>query len=246
MMPFAAMRLRSGGIAPTDPNYSSVALLLHGDGADGGTTFTDNSPTPKTVTPSSGTTTSNTRVKFGPTSMGFSSSAPSEKLTIPHSADLAPTGDFTVETWLYLSSSSGVGQRIIVWKSVSTGHTPYAMRLTTASKVQCFASNAAGSALAINMTGSTTVTTGSWHHIALTRSGSTYRLFIDGVLDASGTNAEAGYVNAAHSVVIGNSSDDLFPIGGEGTAWMDDFRITNGVGRYTANFTPPTAPFPNS
>jgi len=246
MMPFAAMRMRQGAVGPPDPSYSSVALLLHCDGTNGGTTFTDNSPTPKTVTPTI-CTTSTTQVKYGTTSCAFPSSNPTEKLSIPHSADLAPTGDFTVEMWVYLTGTAGIQLRALIWKSVSSGHTPYAMRLTASvsPKIQVFASNAAGSSFAINMTGSITITTGSWHHIALTRSGSSYRLFVDGVLDVSGTNAGVGYVNAAHPVVIGNTTDDLYPLGSEGPAFQDDIRITNGVARYTANFTPPTAAFPN-
>lgn len=236
-------RFGGGGGGATDPLYSSVALLLHMDGSNGGTTFTDNSPTPKTVTPTA-VTTSTAQAKFGISSALFPAASSTEKLTIPHSSDLAPTGDFCVEMWVRLSSASS--QRALIWKSVSTGHTTYAMRLTTGSQVQCFASNAAGSAFQINMTGSITVnTSGTWQHIAFDRNGSNYRLFIHGVLDTSASSAGAGYVNAAHSVTIGNVTDNSLPLGVGGDSYIDDVRITT-ASRYTASFTPPSSPFPNS
>lgn len=228
-----------------DPNYSLRALGLHCDGSNGGTTFTDNSPTPKTVTPTI-CTTSTTQAKFGATSCYFPTSQPTEKLVIPHSADLAPLGDFTVAMWVYLTASTGAANRNLIWKSVATGHTPYGMRITTSNVVQCFASNAAGSSLVINFTGAITITTGAWHHIAFTRSGSTYRLFIDGVLDNTGSNSDTGYVNAAHSVHIGNVSDSSVPLGGQGDAFLDDILIYDGVALWTSGFTPPTATFADS
>lgn len=229
--------------SPTDPQFASVALLLHMDGSNGGTTFTDNSPTPKTVTPTI-VTTSTAQAKFGVSSALFPAASATQKLTIPHSADLAPTGDFCVEMWVRLGASAS--QRALIWKSVSTGHTTYAMRLTTSNTVQCFASNAAGSAFQINMTGAIVVnTSGSWVHIAFDRNGSNYRLFVGGVLDTSATSAGAGYVNAAHSVTIGNVTDNTLPVGAGADSYIDDVRITT-ASRYTANFTPPSLPFPNS
>lgn len=235
---------RFGGGGATDPLYASVALLLHCDGSNGGTTFTDNSPTPKTVTPTA-CTTSTAQAKFGISSALFPQASSTQKLTIPHSADLAPTGDFCVEMWVRLGAAAA--QRALIWKSVSTGHTTYAMRLTTTNTVQCFASNAAGSAFQINMTGTTAVnTSGTWQHIAFDRNGSNYRLFIQGVLDTSASSAGAGYVNAAHSVTIGNVTDNTLPIGtGGNDSYIDDIRITT-ASRYTSNFTPPSSPFPNS
>lgn len=237
-------RFGSGGGA-TDPYFSQRALGLHCDGSNGGTTFTDNSPTPKTVTPTLSTT-STAQAKFGVSSCSFATSGASVKLTIPHSADLAPTGDFTVDFFVRLGAA--VSQRILIYKSISSGHTPYGLRLTTANRIQLFVSNAAGSAFAINMTGTTALnTSGVWQHIALTRSGSNYYLFIDGVVELTGSYAGAGYVNASHPVVIGNTTDDLYPInGGANPNYMDDIRIYNGVALWTANFTPPTSPFPNS
>lgn len=236
---------RFGGGGGTDPNFANVALLLHMDGSNGGTTFTDNSPTPKTVTPTL-TTTSTAQAKFGVSSAFFATTGSSVKLTIPHAADLAPTGDFTVEFFLRLGA--GAAQRILIYKSISSGHTPYGMRLTTGNRIQLFVSNAAGSAFAINTTGATVLNTaGAWQHIALSRNGSAYNLYIDGVVEISASYAGAGYVNATHPVVLGNTTDDLYPInGGANNNYMDEVRITNAVGRYPSAFTPPSLPFPNS
>lgn len=244
MKPIQVMRLSN---TVRDSTFANNALLLQCDGSNGGILFPDNSPTPNVVTPTI-CTTSTTQAKFGPSSCFFPSANPTEKLLIPHSAALSPLGDFTVEFFLYLTASLGSAFRALIWKSVSSGHTPYAMRLVASSspRITMFASNTAGSALAVNATGGIVLSHNAWTHVAMTRSGSTYRLFIGGVLDATGTNAGAGYFNAAHSVCIGNVSDNIYPLGFEGNAFMDAIRIKDGVALYTANFTPPSRSFPNS
>jgi len=55
--------------AATDPNFSDVALLLHMDGSDGGSTFTDNSSFNHTVTANGSSNTSTDQVKFGTASL---------------------------------------------------------------------------------------------------------------------------------------------------------------------------------
>jgi hypothetical protein len=85
--------------------------------------------------------------------------------------------------------------------------------------------------------GSSNVADGSWHHIAICRSGSTCRLFVDGTQEASGSNS----VNYdAQPTFIGafGASDGYF------NGYIDDLRVTKGLARYTSNFTPPTAAFP--
>ena len=57
-----------------DSSYASVSLLLHGDGADGSTTFTDNSPTPKTMTVVGNAKISTAQSKFGGAAMYFAAS----------------------------------------------------------------------------------------------------------------------------------------------------------------------------
>ena len=89
---------------------------------------------------------------------------------------------------------------------------------------------------------------GLWKHIAVTRSGDTLRCFIDGVQTYSGTGS-ANY-RSPHPVFVGfnGTSGGVWPDGtrtGACHGYVDELRITSGGARYTSNFTPPTAPFPN-
>lgn len=82
-----------------------------------------------------------------------------------------------------------------------------------------------------------TVVPGRWYHLALTRQGSTYRMFVDGVMSTSAN----GYRRAAGAkdVFIGNSRRG-FVDGHDGD--IDGLRVTRGWARYTAAFTPPDSP----
>lgn len=81
----------------------------------------------------------------------------------------------------------------------------------------------------------------TWTHIALCRSGSSTRLFLDGVQTGSTYTDTNNYLGPANRPVIGASGLSL---GGSAlNGYIDDLRITK-FARYTANFTPPTAAFP--
>ena len=82
----------------------------------------------------------------------------------------------------------------------------------------------------------------TWVHVALTRQGNTLRAFWGGTqVGADGTFSGSIYINSA-DLFIGALRDG----NGSYDGWIDEFRLTVGVARYTANFTPPTAPFPNA
>ena len=74
-----------------------------------------------------------------------------------------------------------------------------------------------------------------WHHYALSREGGTFRLFIDGVLVDTKTNASAITFEGA---TIGNIASYEY----KWTGYIDELRIIRGMALYTADFTPPTAP----
>ena len=80
---------------------------------------------------------------------------------------------------------------------------------------------------------------GTCYHIAVSRSGTSLKLFIDGVEKASATNS-SNFSNATNVLGIGALRDTgQYPLNG----YIDDLRITKGVARYTANFTAPTNNF---
>jgi hypothetical protein len=84
-----------------------------------------------------------------------------------------------------------------------------------------------------------------WQHLAVSKDGSTFRLFINGVLVNSATSAQS--ISASTTNFLIGTYPDIagLPAGNNYNGFLDDFRITLGVARYTANFTPPTAPFPD-
>lgn len=71
----------------------------------------------------------------------------------------------------------------------------------------------------------------TWHHIAVTRSGTTGRIFVDGVLQATGTDSRnyTGYINI-HGVCNRTLGSGLY---------LQDIRVYVGTAKYTSNFTPP-------
>jgi hypothetical protein len=90
--------------------------------------------------------------------------------------------------------------------------------------------------------GTATVNYGSWSHVAVVYSSSTIKVYINGTLDITQSATNDNIPNATPTIIIGSAnwnSNTKF------TGYIDDFRITKGVARYTANFTPPSAEFPS-
>jgi len=212
--------------ANTDPNFSSVSLLLHMDGS--GSTFVDSSGTPKTITANGSATQSTAESKFGGKSAFFNGSS---SLSAPASLTNLPAGtDFTVEAWVYPTSTAQGG---ILG---SGGNGPLCFGFDSG---KLFLSRANIAEVVASATGA--IVANQWQHVAATRSGDVMRLFINGTQVGSVTQSVSFPEPSAFSV--GH-------LAGEGvwyySGYIDELRITNGVARYTANFTPPTAPFPDA
>jgi len=181
--------------------------------------------------------------KFGKGALSIGSG---KELTIPYSTAFDfYTKNATIECWIYPTANGGGGLGTIVadWK---TGANPgpssfliyYGTGTVTAQVVQ--QANTYSDQGNIILTG--TASLNAWHFIALTYDGTTLRLFIDGTLAQSSTSF-TGF-NQSHNTVI-----DIGNLSNFGTTYcfngyLDDIRITKGVARYTATFTPPTATFP--
>jgi len=217
--------------------FNLVVLLMHMDGSNGSTTFTDQIG--HTFTVGGGAQISTAQYKFGGASGLYNGT--NAYITTPRTAEWAwPSQDYTVEMWCRTNTDKTNG----AYGPVQIGE----MAPTTLSQDWSFGTNATGKiqwyywngSAATFVTGTTTVTTGTWHHLAMTLSGTTIRLFIDGVQDATGTISGTPDVSTSAYLVIGACNSVFYD------GYIDDVRITKGLARYTSNFTPPTAAFPNS
>lgn len=222
-----------------DPYYQSVALLLHGSGSNGSTDITDSSSSPKIVTAGGGAQISTAQSKFDGSSIYFNG-ASGTKLTIPTGDYFDFTGDFTCECFVRFDSTASFPEIITV--DGATGiHAGHGLGVSTGLKL-AFSTRSASdpaSAAAASIVGTTSVSAGIWYHVAVTRAGNVYRLFLDGIQEATTTSATAVKSPAGRSAVIGQYYDNTERLDG----YLDEFRFTKGVARYTANFTPPAAAF---
>jgi hypothetical protein len=215
---------------PVDPQYGSVSLLLHGNGANGSTTITDNSPSPKTVTAVGNAQISTAQSKFSGASIAFDGT--NDYLDLADNSQLGfGLQDFAVELWIYpTKSSTGNNSALLDFRAnglylyLDTTNTAYALQTSFG-----------------NFNNSTLSLLNKWSHVALTRSQDTVRFFIDGVLQTSfaGTALNLGSSAALRVGQRFTSGPDNYQ------GYIDDLRITKGIARYTANFTPPAAPFPD-
>jgi hypothetical protein len=219
-----------------DALYNNVSLLLHADGADGSTTFTDNSPTPKAMTRNGVAEVSTTQSKFGGSSAKFSAGGSVTALT--SAAFGFGTGDFTVEAFVYMTGNAVSGGNTICDFRTTAGASPWTFfvgNTGAGNKLQTYLStspdvNAGTNYLSLN----------TWYHIAIARASDVWKIFIDGAEVGTATNS--GNLGSSNVLTIGNvagatNTTGCFP------GYIDDLRITKGVARYTGNFTPPAAAF---
>jgi len=225
---------------PVDPNFSNVSLLLHGNGANGSTTITDSSPSPKTVTPVKNAQISTAQSKFGGGSIAFDGTG--DCLTIPSSVDFNfGTGDFTIEAWCRFDSAADIA--IVSGRGPTNGSLMF--RRLGDNTLRLGRNNVAFDLNSAALSWST----GQFYHLATVKNGGTAYLFRDGVQVATGSNTQSYSMTAGSdsnwAVGAGQSNSNDSTLGLFINGYIDELRITKGVARYTANFTPPTAPFPD-
>lgn len=225
---------------PGDDDYESVSLLLHCDGANDSTTFTDNSPTPQTVVANGGACIKTAQSKYGGASAFFSSASNgSENLTVAGSAgSLSSVTDFTIEANVYITDWNTES----CYLSYGSGSSNRQWLVTiNTTRLQFYWSDSNSQEHFINCTYSLSLNT--WYHLAFVKSGTTVTCYVNGESIGSGTVSSLRTCTGPLYVAsfwgyVGTST--YF------RGYIDEIRITKGVARYTANFTPPSAAFLNS
>lgn len=204
------------GSGTGDPYWANVTSLLHLDGADNSTTFADE--TGRVWTPGGSPKIIAAQGKFGQ-SLDLSASS---SQYLYSSSLVIPNTDFTIDLFAKFSVDRGGSYQCLFGYSnfgiFQQGSTLgiYDSSFTTAK-------------------GTVAVDTSTWHHIAWSRNSGVNRLYRDGLLLGSYNSTRTN----AYAYIGADNLNEYFQ------GYLDEFRFTNGVGRYPAAFTPPTAPFPN-
>lgn len=208
-----------------DPYWSYVKLLLHFDGD-----YVDSSPVAGAYGGGGGATITTTNQRFG--SGGLDCTAGTDAEVAGGSIALAMgTGDFCIECYFKDPNTPSANTFFWFLQSASTTQT-----------IRMFQSG--GGQITIDNSGvgpgaSVAYSYDTWYHAAVTRSGTSFTFWLNGAAALTWTNSTLnmpGIIN----VRVGKSSS----AGTGRRAYIDEFRLTVGVPRYTAPFTP-TGPFPN-
>jgi hypothetical protein len=217
----------------TDAYHANLVLALPLVGSANDVSNQINSgSTTKVITANGNPTASTTQSNFYGGSFDFDASG--DYLSSASSSDFTfGTGDFCIEYWVeYDDNSSGNSQR----GDFQTSNTSGGLKTSYSTGMHAAFGSVAGD-LNWNVLGSNVVTvsgyqTGRWYHNAITREGTTLRVFKDGILQATVTNSSN--ISSATYLAVGGYYNTTYLINGR----IQDFRIYKGVAKYTSNFIP--------
>lgn len=225
MLRRAMMASNSGGGG--DPHWADVTSLLHMEGANGGTTFTDQRSVSWARSASAQTNTG--QAKFGASSMLVAGGGIAGPNALSSSGFGA--GSFTIEGWFYATNTTTRGLFDAALASSANS--------IAAGWDQASATWQVYFAGSVYSSSATSITLNTWTHFALVRNGSSCVLYINGTAVVSfSSSANLAFANMNY----GRYYNTTFPWVG----YIDECRITKGVARYTGAFSPPVSQFPDS
>jgi hypothetical protein len=227
-----------------DPLYWRNSLLLHGDMGQGSKVVLDSSPNNLLSTTIGSLYNSTSQRKFGWSSLYFNGTT--DAVSFPASEELNLVGsDFTIETWVYLITLNTAVCLCQKDKVHGVSNPQYLLSITSSGSLTASVGTGTNeSYLQTLTTASGLITTGAWHHVAFSKSGSNLNLFVGGSLVQSVVQLDL-MTDGGGPLLIGRAPSG----GGAADQWMkgylDDFRITKGAARYTTSFSAPTSRHPD-
>lgn len=231
---------------PTDPDFSSVVLLSGFEGSDASTSFDDESLSDHALTAVANAQIDTAEFKFGASSyLGDGSGdyikvldgpgSPSNRLT---DFDFG-TGDFTIESWVKTSVSPANAKHITSRGISTSANSSWFFYMASDGRLAFWCRGA------IKVISTTLINNNAWRHVAVSRNGVKIRLFIGGSIENTVVDGSPFEITPGNEETwIGDNT--AFGAGRSWDGWLDEMRVTIGVARYTAGFTPPVAAFPRS
>ena len=216
---------------------SYTKLLLHFDGADALTVYT--AETGQNVTFSGTAQLDSAQQKFGTTSLLLDGN--SDYITLPDSDDWHfGAGDFTIDFWVKFNDIST--NQVFLGQFQDSNNRWYCFKSANNKLYMYFVSG--GSDKGYYYTSNTWegISVNTWYHLAFERNGATAKIFINGVSQpltesvAFGTN-NVGVINSTLRIGTLDITENWV------NAWIDEFRISKGIARWTSNFTPSSSAY---
>lgn len=201
---------------------SFTTVMLHLDGADASTTFTDSSQSALTFTGSGNAQIDTAQSVFGGASMLLDGVGDYISTSSTSAVNMG-TADFTIDFRVRFSS-------IVSFNWIFQGN-------AATNSLDC-GFNTSNTVLRLFLnssehTFSWTPSQDVWYHVAFARNGTNLMAFVDGTQIGTTLTSSDDIPTSAFS--IGTNNGVFFHYG-----WIDEFRVSKGIARWTANFTPPT------
>jgi hypothetical protein len=227
----------SGTGGATDPYFYDVSLLLNGDGTNGAqnNTFLDSSTNNFTIT-RNGNTTQGSFSPYGNLWSNYVTT--SNYLTAPANAAFQMgSGDFTIEAWIFPTANAGSNGSEIISYGASGQFDGWHFQQTASTNTLSFGLNYAG----IIVSSSASLSLNTWTYVAITRSGTTFKLWINGVNDGTATSSTSQSTNGSDLLYVGTGS---YSQGSDRSfnGYISNARVVKGTAVYTTSFTPSTTP----
>lgn len=212
------------------------SILVQSETTNGSTTFTDSSSNAHSITVGGDAQHSTAQAKFGSSSMLFDGTGDYLRVSDDSSFELG-TSNFTMSAFIYPNALSG--DSTVMSKLTTTGNQrSYWLVISSAGALQLWGSFDGNPASIILQTATSTITTGSWQHVEVTRDGNDFKMFVDGTQEASQTNT-INFFDGTASFMIGGWNETT----GDFDGYIEEARLILGSAENTSNFTPPTAPY---
>ena len=219
-------------------NNDNSALLLHMDGANGSTTFTDSSLNNFAVTANGDANITTANYQFGGASASFITT--NSYLTTDSLSNFGfGTGDFTIEMWAYKNYNGAYFHGIICINRYDDNGILFRYQPDGYGDEVSDSLYIGGQVY--DWYATTNFPINQWNHLALVRKDGIVTIYVNGSGVFSVANAND--LGSSGIVTIGASSHNYAEIF---NGYIDEVRITKGAARYTADFDPPTAPFGNT
>ena len=228
--------------------YNNTSLLLRGQGSNGSTSIIDSSVNNSIVSRFGNTMISTTQSKYGGSSIYFDGNG--DYLTIPNSTNYDfGTGNFTIEMWVNPSAVglvTGDQKHLFGKRATSLSYASVLGFLTYSSVTSNFSvsffRSTNGTSYSIQYTSPATfVSPNVWTHLAFVRSGNEYSVYVNGIKYIASASSSGVVYNDTSAFAVGSTFSGISPSTRAFSGYIDDFRVTKGIARYTSNFTPPGA-----